>query len=126
MRRGLKVSDHDLTLFGRASEIARSGEHAVRVGAVLAKGLRTINSGHNRYRNDMRNVPYGYATWHAERQVVSQVGKRNCTLYVARLGINGHVLASWPCDECLEHIVACDCVGKVCFFDGQAIVKVRL
>ena len=127
MRRGVRVTEHDQRLFDRARELALLGEHhRVRVGAVLTKGATTFLSGYNRTRNNTDNVPYGYATWHAERQVIDGVARNNCTLYVARLGLNGEVLASWPCDECMVHIVACDCVGKICYFDGQALVKVRL
>ena len=127
MRRGVRVSEHDLDLFQRATEIARQGEHRrVRVGAILVKGRTTLRSSFNRTRNPAANVPYGYATWHAERQVLDGVAKSNCTLYVARLGLNGEPLASWPCEECMAHVIACDCVGKICFYDGQALVKVRL
>ena len=98
----------------------------MRVGAILVKGHTTLRVGYNRTRNLGENVPYGAATWHAERQVISEIAKSNCTLYVARLDLAGQVVASWPCDECMQHIVACDCVGKICYYDGQALVKVRM
>lgn len=128
MRRGVRVSDHDETLFQRASEIALQGEHhRVRVGAILTKGRTTLHTGYNRTRNIDKNVPYGAATWHAERQVLADVYARsNCTLYVARLDLSEAVVASWPCDECMQHIVACDCVRKICYYDGHSLVKVRM
>ena len=127
LRRGLKVSLHDEILFQRAADLAMFGEHhRVRVGAILAKGVTTFKTGFNRSRNPVENVPYGEATIHAERQVIEGVAKSNCTLYVARLGLSGSLMTSWPCSECMEHIVACECVGKICFYDGQALVKVRL
>jgi len=128
MRRGVRVSDHDIELFRRASELARLGEHQrVRVGAILTRGRKTLNSGFNRLRNDGANVPYGAATWHAERQVLTGVlAQSNCTLYVARLNLAGTVVASWPCDDCMIHIVSCECVRKICYYDGQALVKVRM
>ena len=115
-------------MFQRASEIARQGQHhRVRVGAILTKGRTTLNTGYNRTRNIGENVPYGSATVHAEVQVLTNVSSgSNCTLYVARLDLNGNVVASWPCKDCMLHIISCECVRKICYYDGQALVKVRL
>lgn len=127
LRRGVRVSAHDERLFRRAADLAVLGEHnRVRVGSILTKGHRQISSGYNRTRNAADNVPYGFATWHAERQTIDKVPAGNYTLYVARLGLEGQWLPSFPCQDCMIEIVACDCVSKICYFDNDSILKVRI
>lgn len=124
MRRGVKVSGHDERLFARAMEIALLGEHhRVRVGAVLCKGHRTVASAANKI-GPLSGEPFKRG--HAERLVIDRVAAMNGTLYVARLDLNGEPMASWPCDTCMMHIGSCECVTKICYYDGQALVKVRL
>jgi deoxycytidylate deaminase len=115
-----------MALFSRAADLAYKGEHRVRVGAVLSKGPTILRSAHNRSRNNANNVPYGHSTIHAERQVIERVAKSKCTLYVARRALNDSLMPSWPCEECMAHIMACDCVSKICYFDGHAVIKVRI
>lgn len=121
------VSQRDIEIFDRARLIAFHGEHArVRVGAILTKGRRTINTGFNRFRNNGDNVPYGAATWHAERQAVSEIDRSRCTLYVARIGLANQLLPSYPCQDCINHIVACSCVTKIVYYEDGEIRKVKL
>lgn len=124
MRRGVKVSGHDEQLFRRACEVALSGEHhRVRVGAVLAKGHRTVASAANKI-GPLTGEPFKRG--HAERQVIDRISAMSGTLYVARLDLSGDLVASWPCETCMMHIESCECVSKICYYDGQALVKVRL
>jgi deoxycytidylate deaminase len=124
MRRGLRVTEHDETLFSRARWLAVYGQHhRVRVGAILAKGRRTVASASNRAK-DFYGEPFKEG--HAERLVIEGVSAMKGTLYVVRLDLSGALAPSWPCSTCEMYIRSCECVSKICYFDGQAIVKVRL
>lgn len=124
MYRGLRVSRTDERLFARTREIALGGQHdRVRVGALLAKGARPLAHNHN--------VPgkisgEQYLAGHAERRTVDGAPGGKGTLYVARLDLAGQLAASWPCDECMFYVKACGCVTKICFYDGQSLLKVRI
>lgn len=121
----LRVSVHDVKQFARATEAAQLGEHhRVRVGAVLAKGRVRHRTGYNRIASWIEGEPW--KPGHAERQVIQGMPAIKSTLYVARLDLNDGLVASWPCGECMVHIVACACVSKIVYHDGIEIKKVRL
>lgn len=124
----MHLSHRDLTMFSRAALVAVSGENRVRVGAVVTKGRNTLSDGYNRYRNQNSNVPYGEATVHAERAALARVGHHlNCTLYVARIGLNGSLMPSLPCDDCMGYIVNETAVSKIVYLNQFGdITKVRL
>lgn len=121
MLRAIKVSLTDETMFRRSAALAREGNHRVRVGAVLAKGRREISSAINLPGDNERHL-----TGHAERRAIDGQPAIKGTLYVARLALNDEPAPSWPCAECLIHIKACSCVTKIVYFDGSALVKVRI
>lgn len=124
MRRSVKVSGHDEALFARARDLALTGQHhRVRVGAVLAKGRRTVASAANKI-GPTPNMPY--QAGHAERQVIDRTPAMKGTLYVARIDLSGSLVPSWPCIHCMMHIESCECVSKICYYDGRALLKVRL
>ena len=124
----MRVSAHDRKLFDRAAGIARYGEHErVKVGAILTRGRTMIGRAHNRTSVAVEPFKEG----HAERRVIDGQPAIKGTLYVARLGLNwegnGPVkLNSFPCDECMAHIVACACVSKIVFWKDGELRKVRL
>lgn len=121
--KAVSVSKSDRKFFGRALEAARLGEHErVRVGAVLVRGKLHV-TGHNRVAHGFDGP---FKEGHAERRVIADVPAFKCTLYVARIGLNDEPLASWPCAECMFHIIACACVSKIVYHDGAEIKKVRL
>jgi deoxycytidylate deaminase len=123
--RDVKVSAADWKHFNQAAEIARDGEHyRVRVGAVLAKGRTPLSRGYNRVASWASDEPF--KPGHAERIVIAGMPAIKCTLYVARLDLNDKLVASWPCGECMEHIVSCGCVKKIVYWDGENLRKVRI
>lgn len=117
------VSNHDHKMFALALEAARLGEHErVRVGAILERGKHRLIS-HNRISHGYEGP---YKIGHAERRVIDGVSSIKHTLYVVRIGLNEEPLASWPCEECMVHIVACGCVTKIVYHDGAEVKKVRI
>lgn len=121
----LRVSAHDVKQFARAAEIARWGEHhRVRVGAILAHGRTALAKHHNRIASWDDGEPFKKG--HAERMAIEGVPAIKGTLYVARLDLNDSLVASWPCGECMAHIIACACVSKIVYHNGTEIKKVRL
>ncbi len=92
------------------------------------KGSRPLGGSWNRARNEIDNVPFGYATYHAEQHVLksNQSNVFGCTLYVARISINGDLMASFPCTRCIDAIQLDGKVSKLVYFDGKTIVKIRI
>lgn len=118
------VSATNHRLFAQAAVVARCGQNKVRVGAVLAKGRTCLSEAYNVHRNDMANVEYGYGTVHAERMALRGHEHRfNCTLYVARLGLNGELRPSFPCDDCYDHIHDGSAVTRLVFLDQNYELK---
>lgn len=125
MSREMRVSATDRKMFDRAVEAAYFGEHErVRVGAVLAKGRMLHRVRHNRVASWVEGAPW--KPGHAERQVIQGMPAIKSTLYVARIQLNDTIAPSWPCGECMTHIVACSCVSKIVYWNGEEIRKVRL
>lgn len=121
----LRVSATDRKIFGRAAALAVHGEHdRVRVGAILTRGSITLRTGHNRVAVGVVDEPYFKG--HAERQVIDGQPAFNGTLYVARIQLNDTLAPSWPCGECMAHIIACACVRKIVYWNGEELRKVRL
>lgn len=114
---------HDRALFARAAEVAvGSSRLRVRVGAVVCKGHRTIASAFN-VPGDTPKVPHYLG--HAERRVLGNA-RNNSTLYVARLGAYGGLMASRPCDECWVAIELNGNIKNVVYWDGNEIVKEKV
>lgn len=126
--KSIRVSNADIYTFQRAIELSERGEHRVRVGTLLLKGSRPLGGSWNRARNPIDNVPFGDATVHAEQHVL-KTNKSNvfgCTLYVARISVRGDLMASFPCYRCMDAIYSDGKVSKLVYFDGKALVKIRL
>lgn len=120
----LRVSVGDVKQFARATEAAYFGEHdRVRVGAVLTRGRTIMRVRHNVVRSGVEGPD---KPSHAERRAIAGQPAIKGTLYVARIDLNNEWASSWPCDECMVHIVACSCVSKIVYHDGNEIRKVRL
>lgn len=128
MYKSIRVGKADVYTFNKTLELAARGEHRVRVGAFLMKGSRPLGGSWNRARNPVDNVPFGNATVHAEQHVLkaNQSKVEGCTLYVARISINGDLMASFPCRLCMEAIRLDGKVSKLVYFDGNTLVKVRI
>lgn len=124
----MSPSRRDRRLFAQAAVMAVGGENKVRVGAVLSKGRTILARSCNTARNSVANVQYGHATYHAERMVLRGSEHRfNCTLYVARLGLNGTLLPSFPCIDCWDHIHDGSAVSRLVFLDANhELRKVRV
>lgn len=117
----MHVTARDRRLFMQAALKAVGADSKVRVGALLAKGRTTLAVCTN------FSLPSTPTPWkHAERQVLRDHEHRfNCTMYVARLGLNGELRASLPCYDCKMHIHEGTTVSKIVYFDGHELRKVR-
>jgi len=123
----MRPSRRDCRLFALAAAMAVGGENKTRVGAVLSKGRTILSRACNTARNEVANVQHGHATYHAERVVLRGHEHRfNCTLYVARLGLNGELRPSRPCRECDNHILYGTAVSRLVYLnDNNELVKVK-
>lgn len=94
-----------------AKKIAQeSGGPDYKHGAVLVRGGQVVNYSHNCLRpvnwaNRFRNHQCGHATQHAELGAILGISRRKTTgstIYVARIGSDGHFRLSKPCPMCLQ------------------------
>lgn len=106
----LRTSPKPLEL---AIKIAESNEDypKFRLGSVIYKGGRYLSVGwsklhtHPSQIGDDRESQERVAT-HAEAHAINMCGDpRNATIYVARIGRNGKIGLSKPCNRCMELIV---------------------
>lgn len=120
--------ERDRKFYFSAKRLAWQSSYAIRVGALLANNGQTLAGAFNTVRNPANNVPYGGATFHAERNCLLLAGRRSlrrATLYIARIDKSGKHMPSRPCDRCLESI-GIKGVRELVYFDGQFIVKEKL
>lgn len=119
----MHVTARDRRLFAQAAVKAVGVDAKVRVGALLARGRTTLAVCGN-WATPGVPTPW----YHAERQVLRDYEAQfNCTLYVARLGLNGSLMPSHPCDDCWLHIMDGSTVRKVVYLDRNHVIqKVRV
>lgn len=118
----MHITDRDRRLFYQAAAKARGVDAKVRVGALLSKGRTTLAVCGNWVTPSVPTPRY-----HAERQVLRDHETQfKCTLYVARLGMDGDLRASLPCYDCMMHIQSGPTICKVVYFDGAKLKKVRV
>lgn len=107
-------------LYAYTGRIARYIEHAKKIahssnfpdyrhGAVLVKGGSVINTSNNKsgycaFGMRFRKKDQGKATVHAELGAILGVDKKlthGATIYVARIGKQGAIRPSQPCEMCM-------------------------
>ena len=104
-----------------------------RVGAVIVRGDRVLSVGCNRigFSHLLPNRPYRESI-HAEQQAILGLLKARrqheligATIYVSRIGRNGHERLSKPCGNC--HLL-CATVGihKVVYTSDQGVMEYDL
>lgn len=84
------------------------GQGEFRHGAALMDGARVVSAGFNSYKThpllaDKTEFPY----LHAEQHAMFKYGLDNCTgleLFVLRVGKQGDIYMSRPCDVC-QHFI---------------------
>ncbi len=115
----------DQRLFDRAYDIARFGQHRVRVGAIAAIGNTQLSGAFNLQRN-LPHVPFGAQTVHAERACLCLVPyeKRDkVTLYVARIDSLGNIKPSKPCEKCAVSLIHEYHIKDVVFWNGISLER---
>ena len=113
------VTAHDRRLFAQAALKAVGADAKVRVGALLARGRTTLAVCTN-FASPGEPTPWK----HAERQVLRDYERQfNCTLYVARLGLNGELRPSFPCVDCWDHVHYGSTVSKIVYVDAEHILR---
>lgn len=100
----LKVLERDVAFYTKAIVVAGQSDYATRVGAVAAKGNKSICAAANSLRNPANNVSHGQATYHAEYNVLRMVqDPTRVTVYIARLNKSGDMdMPSRPCNQCMK------------------------
>lgn len=118
----------DRKLYYTAKRLAGQSSYPIRVGCILANNNTVISGAFNTIRNPASNVPYGHATFHAERNCLVLAGGyslRRATLYIARIDKSGKRMPSRPCSRCLDSIQESG-LRELVYFDGHNIVKEKL
>ena len=114
----LPIYKNDYKFWKQAYDLARNGEHRVRVGCLgVVSGIPTAGAW-NRIRN-VANVDFTDISIHAEMACINQISERQqprTTLYIARINKKGQALPSHPCKRCLEKLITLD-VKSVCVAD---------
>jgi deoxycytidylate deaminase len=109
------ISSTDHLHFNCAQRLAEFGQHRVRVGCVAAIGRKRLD--------------WNQATRHAEVNCMYMVPwekKDKTTLYVARIGIYKEPRPSFPCEACMDAIVAKGFKAVVYMNDSGEIVKEKV
>lgn len=81
-----------------------------RHGAIVMKGSRVLGKGYNKHRNNPgilspEHILTG-SSLHAEAAAIRDAGDcHGATIYVARIGAQGAMLLSRPCDLCYLEII---------------------
>lgn len=96
------ISSNERGFILRAVRAAEKSQHETKVGATLVVAGRVV-SATNRLRNANFVAPYTEQSVHAEVRAVLRAYRngRGGTIYVARLGARGRLLASHPCQRCV-------------------------
>lgn len=101
----VEVSSRDKIQYQCALNLARYGQHRVRVGCTATVNGKRVAGAFNTIRNDHNNTDYLSATYHAEINTLVQVPHRlmgRVTLYIARLDVLNRRKPSYPCRLCYE------------------------
>lgn len=104
-----KVLERDCEYFYRAVSLAQQGQHRVRVGCIAAVNGKILAGAFNTFRNSAKIVPHRAATYHAEHNTLNLIPERlldRCTVYVARINLDGKPMPSRPCTYCMAEIAA--------------------
>jgi len=102
-----KILQRDFDFYHKARILAGNAEHRVRVGCVAAHNGKLLAGAFNTIRNDAKVVSYPQATYHAEHNTINLIPERllsRCTLYVARIDVDGNWRPSHPCKYCIAEI----------------------
>lgn len=120
------VSNSDRRYVMRAVKAAEASEHRTRVGATLVVAGRVVSAS-NRLRNENKVAPYTEQSVHAEVRAVLRAYRagRGGTIYVARLGRRGRLLASHPCKRCVPFLLEAG-VKRVVWWNGEHWTADRL
>lgn len=98
----------DEEFFKRAFELAKLGEHRVRVGCLAVSKSTPLCGSFNKIRNiTTKGVEYTAHTYHAEQNVLAMIPYRlvnSSTLYVCRIDGNNDLKPSKPCFRCRKKI----------------------
>lgn len=110
----------------RAIKAAETSKHRTRVGATLVVSGR-VTSASNRLRNPGKVAPYTEQSVHAEVRAVLRAYRagRGGTIYVARLGSRGRLLASHPCKRCIPFLLEAG-VKRMVWWNGERWVADRV
>ena len=110
----------------KAIKAALKSEHRYRVGAALIVANK-VTTASNRLRNSSTAAPYTEQSVHAEVRAVLRAYKngRGGTIYVARLGARGGLLASHPCKRCVPVLREAG-VKRVVWWNGECWVTSKL
>lgn len=97
-----ELTSSDRRHINKAIKAAHRSQHKYRVGAALIVANK-VTTASNRLRNASTAAPYTEQSVHAEVRAVLRAYKngRGGTIYVARLGARGALLASHPCKRCV-------------------------
>lgn len=110
----------------KAIKAAGESKHRYRVGAVIVVSNR-VTSETNRLRNASTVAPYAEQSVHAEIRALSRAFKRGRggTMYIARLGAKGALLASHPCRRCIPSLRDAG-VKRIVWWNGATWVASKL
>ena len=120
--------ERDRKFYYAARRLANQSSYSIRVGAVAANNGKLLAGAFNTIRNPSSNVPFGHATFHAERNCLLMVpfdSLRRATLYVARIDKSGKRMPSRPCNRCMVFLQQRG-IRELVYFDGKFIVKEKL
>ena len=104
--------------------------YRARVGAVVVKGNRILSTGCNRigFSKYLRDRTYSCSV-HAEQQAILQLLKARrmndligATIYVSRIGRNGSMRLSRPCNNCSNLIRAVG-ISRVVFTTNEGVAE---
>jgi tRNA(Arg) A34 adenosine deaminase TadA len=104
-----EVLERDIEYYNKAVFLAHNGEHRVRVGCVAAHNGKILAGAFNTFRNSAKIVPHKAATYHAEHNTLNLIPDRllsRCTIYIARIGLDGALMPSRPCVYCMAEIAS--------------------
>lgn len=110
----------------RAIKAAETSEHRTRVGATLVVAGRVVSVS-NRLRNENKVAEYPDQSVHAEVRAVLRAYRngRGGTIYVARLGRRGRLLASHPCKLCTPFLIEAG-VKRAVWWTGERWTATKL
>lgn len=121
------ISKTDEYLFKKTLDLAKYGEHRVRVGSLAAIKRRPICGAFNTTRN-LTCVDYQDRGNHAEMNVLASIPyekREQVTLYVARLSVGNTIKDSFPCRFCFSELEDAG-IKSIVYWGNSQLRKVRL